>query len=375
MSLVKNLSLLLVATFIVGCGGGEVEVPSHLKNDFHDSLSVNFDADPKLNFYEQNDIRYSKYVDHNLKLSEGLLTPYFTKLMDRVLQNEELRNRKNRLLVAVDFKGYSAKQGDLLKEIKLFIHDTKHLKYKHSNEEISSLVKDQKEHRENGFTGQISNITPQEADLILKVNFKGNEKFEIKLIPVRGAIIYFDETVDLRSVANELQSNWAEVKVPDNMGNIDTYMIMKGSVTQAMYKSEGSENKAMTNIGYAKAKNYCQSINDGASLSSVYVFEYARRDGVISKPFSPGHEEMIEGYSSEFDDKYCSEADTLSLRQKKYSKNCRTAVEIDDMAEDDDSVEISGNEIILFDWANYQYWGASKSHTGANVTFRCMKQK
>jgi len=372
----KTLTFTFLTLFLVACGGGTVAIPEHLKENFQDTMSVNFDADPKLNFYEQRDIRYAKYVDSDLKLSEGLLTPYFTKLMKKVLTAPEFRNRRSKILVSVDFKGYSAQESKILKEIKYFIKKHKRFAYKYSKSEIQTLIEEQQEHRQKGFTGKISNLISQETDLILKIKFRSNDRFEMKLIPVRGAIVYFDETVNLQNIVNGLSSKWAEVKVPDNMGNVDTYMIMKNSVTQAQFKrGDGSSKKAITNVGYAKAKAYCENSQNGASLTSIYVFEYARRAGLIRKPFSPGNEEMIEGYSSEFDEKYCNEADVLSLRQKKYNKNCKTAGDIDDMAEDDESIEISGNEIILFDWSRYQYWGASKNHTGANITFRCMRQK
>ncbi len=383
MKRIKYFIYILTIIYFSGCTNipgipGSTDIPAHLSENFEDDIKINFDVNPQLSFFNSKEIRYKQSIDDTIKLGDGMLISYLDGLIHQSILRDKLKkNHSKKLSVLVDIKGSSTKKDSLRRDIKIFIDKNKDsFKYKYSKEELKSIVKDQKEHRKKGFSGKVSNISNSEADLILKVRFKTENILTLKLIPVRGAIVYFDEKIDLLEIKKRQGSKWIQVNIPDNMGNIDEYFILKNAVNEVDFfknKDNKSAMKSITNIEYKKAKEYCQSVENGSQLVSIYVFEQARRDGLINKPYAPGKEEMIDGYN-EFDDKYCIEEDILSLRQKKYNKNCKTAIDIDDMAEDDDSIEISGNELILFDWNRYEYWGASKKHTGANITFRCMKQ-
>lgn len=378
MKMIHKYSISLgVVLLFAGCGGGSLDVPSHLKQNFDDSIDMNFDVDPKLSFYNSKDIRYKKASDENIAFGEGLLSPFFDKVFEKVLKNKDFKYKNNQLLVAINTKGYSAKQNSFAKELQIYIDkNSEKLEYKFSKEERQKIKDTQKEYKSDSSSRRITNLKSDKPDLIFDINFRGSGETLVKVIPGSGYKIYFEEKIDINNLINSLQSKWATVDVPDNMGNIDTYYILRRAVSEAEYyknKDGGSKYKSATNINFAKAKEYCSSLEKGSSLATIYVYEHARREGLIHKPYTPGNEEMVEGYS-EFDEKYCIDKDILSLRQKKYNKNCQNAIDIDEMAEDDESIEISGNELILFDWDRYEYWGASKNHTGANITFRCIKK-
>ena len=105
-TLSKLVATLGITFLLVGCGGGTLNVPEHLKDDFVDNVNINFDADPKLSFYNQKNIRYKKCVDKSLKLSQGQLTHFFNKKMKALLKREEFADLSRQLLVTVDIKGY-----------------------------------------------------------------------------------------------------------------------------------------------------------------------------------------------------------------------------------------------------------------------------
>ena len=104
---------------------------------------------------------------------------------------------------------------------------------------------------------------------------------------------------------------------------------------------------------FEDANRLCQSKFKGSELISLYVFEFARRQGAINRPKGYISDELIAPYDEELGDaKYLRRGDKVEI----------------------DGENESVMQSVVFDWNKNQYSPISIGYRSNNMTFRCMRK-
>ena len=283
------------------------------------------------------------------ELSDGLLNNYYKKIKDdilnKALSNKSIRigfviekgnSNQNTQKIVMGLKRYFAKTGDRflinfdgVADVKVFIKD---------------------DH------GLVS----------FKIRYINKHLFGYQEVNVEQV----SET--LSQLEKESKSDWSSVSIPTRDGGVAVYKIMKNPVMVSDFYPDKytREPRAVTQISFSDADNYCFK-KYGGSISSLYVFEYAAREGKIVPATKFGAtKEMVASFdeANPEDVMLKRPGDVVKLTNDKCEQIMDQQKKIDCYANSDYS------NMLIFNFITNKYTNADVDYQSADLTFRCIKK-
>jgi len=174
----------------------------------------------------------------------------------------------------------------------------------------------------------------------------------------------------LKELEKESFALWSRVEIPTNNGGKAVYYIMKRPVlVSEFYHKYTKHKRAVTGVSFDEADEYC--FKHGGSISSLYVFEYALRKGLIIPPTKYGAtQEFVAPFdpASKEDERLKLPGDIVFIKNNLCeNKSNKKERDLCYARHYDYSI------VYVFDFNDYSY----KEHGrigNQNITFRCIRR-
>lgn len=282
----------------------------------------------------------------NKKLSEGLLNNYYKKIQDEILQN---RKKDRQIKISfVDTEEIGITRKIIIGLKRFFVKNNNFIvNYYNDVSDVKVYV--------NYSDGLVS----------FKIKYKNKYLFGYQ----EPKIIQVSQPLD--KLQKDAMSDWSEVLIPTNDGSFTKYLIMKNPVMISdFYKDKYTKvPRAVTQISFSDADDYCVKL--GGSIASLYVFEYALRNGkiVFASKFG-AKKEMLAAFDDANDEDLMLKkpGDIVKLKDDKCEKLLDENEKIDCYAKSDYS------NMLVFDFSTYKYSKADIDYQSSELTFRCIKK-
>lgn len=283
------------------------------------------------------------------QLGEGLLTNYYEEIKNFIIKNF-IGDRA----IKIAFKGDDKNENivKIKRELKYY--------FAKLNDEFSIVF--------DGPPDVIVYITDEDGIIVFKTKLKNLEIFN----PTPPKIITLPKTI--QEIQEEANSEWSEVKISTNTGGYLKYKVMKSPVQITEYYPNKvfKYDRAVTNISFDKADEWCQK-HKGGSVVSLYVFEMALRKGLLlpATKFKATKEWVAAFDNSDNSDdmKLIQRGDVVSIQEDP----CENIADIDARLECY-SENTDYSNMLVFNYSTKEYEQLKDIDSSINITFRCMKK-
>jgi len=344
--MIKNSIFFILMIFLIGCYKNRVEVENSLpsislptikKEEHKNQITLNGMQGP-----------YPETIKDK-KLGEGLLNNEYSHIISIILNN--LKENNDKLKVAFYSDSNDADIQKIIKEMKIYFNKNPHflvLFDKSAYPDVTIKIK-----------------KDEESDIIAFEIY-----FENKKIFIQKAPKYWNLKTSLKELEKEALSDWSKIKIKTNDGGEAIYYIMKRPVlVSEFYNKYTKAPTAVTSVSFDEADDYCYK--KGGSISTLYVFEYALREGLILPATKYGaSEEFVAPFdpANEEDMRLKKPGDIVFLKNNECEKFLNKEKRDKCYAENMDY-----SMVYVFDFRDYTYKIASREGN-MNTTFRCIKK-
>jgi len=340
----SKIFLLLLTFFIVGCNNQ----PQNYNTQNLPSIEVDINENQEHSIC-LNGMK-GEYPDSikDKKLGEGLLNNEYKKMIDIILSN--LKEDTN-LKIIFTSKNKDEDIKKIIKEMKLYFNKNPKFLIVFNKAAYPDV--------------KIEIVKDKSTDIINFIIY-----FENKQIFIEKAPKFIKLSSSLKELQKEAMSEWSRVEIPTNDGGKAIYYIMKRPVlVSEFFKRNTKIAKAATSVSFDEADNYC--FKKGGSISTLYVFEYALRKGLIIPPTKYGvSEEFVAPFdpANDEDRRLKLPGDVVFLEKNECEK-------ILDKTKRDVcyAKNMDYSTVYVFDFRDYKYEKASQEGN-MNITFRCIKK-
>jgi len=337
--MIKYILSVIIAIFFISCGNNNenIDVPdipeyiSEPLQNTYNNISIHGFSGPYPETYKDK------------KLGEGLLNTYYKKI-DNFIMNNLKYNQKIKIK---------------------FIANT-------SNKTTNKIIYGIKQYFQNN--NNYLTVFDGVEDVLVKIIYN-NDLVNFKVILSNRDLfkptppIFIKVTKSIKMLEKDAQSFWSKIKIKGNNGQIFTFEIMKRPVLISEYNPNilTTSQKAVTYITFDEADAYCYKKYRG-SVASLYVFEYALREGKIIPATKYGApKEFVAGYdpANPIDYSLKKAGDIVYVTNNK-CENLYGEDKIMCYANQDASNQL------IFNYNNYKYENTDINYKGSDVTFRCI---
>jgi len=348
----KKISYFLILIFLLGgCGSGP-----QLKQQELPPISVNAYSSDDLGLAEQQIVLrgmrgpYPETIKDK-KLGKGLLNNEYKKIKDVILNN--LKNQSQNVSIKIVGNSNDSDVKKIINGMKIYFNRVNNFVIIDNNSKYPDVI--------------VKVVKDKATSLVhFEILFKNPALFrekEPKYIKVKKT---------LKEYEKEASSFWSRVEIPTVDGDVAVYEIMKRPVLESeFYPNKITKTpKAATSVSFDEADEYCFK-KYGGSVSTLYVFEFALRKGLIIPatkyqatrefvaPFDPADEEDVR-LKEPGDIVYLKNNECEKILDKKKKAMC--------YAENQDYS-------IVYDFNfNTKRYEITTLNGGVDITFRCIRK-
>jgi hypothetical protein len=335
----KYLIYLVLFFIFIGCGNNvsyDDSKPIKIENIHYKDLVK---EDTKvISFANSDAVKYLPY--RPMVLGKGLLYQTLNNAF------RELKKRRRDIFskpvkLSVKFTDNTIYKYDFINEVRIFTKEN-NFGFIEPKNIIQKLL------RKRVKKGRIKYFNSDRIILTLFFEPLKDNKFMLYITDNSNIPLIEPIQFDLKKLENEKNSIWTTVYVPYGNTNIDSnhkdkYLVLKDVVSQ--------NSLVVTNKTFEQGDKICRKRYKGASIISLYVFEYALRNGLIRAPQNGTYREFVAPYDEDLGDKkYLNYGDKVKIN---------------------DDNDPSESQVLVYNWNKREYEKVLINYN-KNIAFRCM---
>lgn len=337
MKYIIYLTLFAFTVAFTGCGGSpEPQVSTKIEEISYEDMVKEKKKD--ITFGESESIKYLSYKPE--VLGKGLIYQTINNLFIELKKNEpEIFSKTVKL--SVKFVNNSVYKYDLINEVRIFSKD-------HNYEFIEPKSIIQKLETKIFKKRKLKKFDRNRTIITLFFEPLKNRQFMLYITDNSNKPIVNPLKFSLTNLEENRNNIWKRVSVPygnksQNRDSKDKYEVLKDVVYE--------NNIALSNKNFEEADLFCRKQYQNSSIISLYVFEYALRNGKIKPPKGGVYREFIAPYDEDLgDNKYLNYGDEVKIEDKE---------------------DTSQSQVLVYNWNKREYEKVLRN-SNKNIAFRCM---
>jgi len=320
--------LSFLVLIITGCGSNS-QLSNNIEEITYEDMVKAKEKD--IQFANSDSIKYHSYKPDIL--GKGLLYQIINSQFRKIKKSYPGMLSGNVKLSVKFVKEHNPSRYDLINEVRIFAKEQgyKFIEPKSVIEKLNTKIVKK---------GRVRNFDRNRVLLSLFFEYLGNNVFKLYVTDSSNNPIIAPVKFNLNKLEENRDNKWTTVYVPYGNGSDggDNYDVLKNVVN-------------ISDKNFEEADKFCRNKYKNSSVISLYVFEYALRNGQIRAPQSSVYREFVAPYDEDLGD-------------KKYL-NYGDKVKIED---DDDTAQ---SQVLVYNWNTKEYEKVLRNSRG-NITFRCM---